>query len=157
MESVFKNYLIRKYRTVLSKEEIEQEIAIAEWKATERVAFTIAKNSLEDLSRKRRVIERHFETLSTEDMDLFNAPSDNEEWNAALEQASPRVRKLIELSIEECNTQTLNGNIEWSRKCVDAMRERIKRRFIDWVHHHSERAYFRTRRELMELLRRNTK
>lgn len=167
MDTGFTKQLLYRFKD-LPKEEVYQEIRIAEFQADDRgkrLAFVIALRNLQDLDRKRRRYERRFSGILNNGEDhLMNgvvfidgAPDerflDELEWQDIVRRLPLPARRLAEFAKIEAERFEDVPHGVWQLQNLMELRRRIKRRYIEWDRDHSEQSYLRARATLTAALR----
>ena len=152
----------------IPKEEVMQEIRIAEFQAEDRgkrLAFMIALRNLQDIDRKRRAYQRRFFCMFGDGADgAANTVAfiggeqtdgffDELEWRDIVGRLPLPARKLAEFAkIESERFEDVPYGV-WYLHNLMELRRRIKRRYIEWDRDHSEKSYLRARATLTAALR----
>lgn len=167
MDKGYERELVYRFRDI-PKDEVRQEIRIAEFLAADRgkrLAFVIALRNLQDLDRKRRSYERRFcglfmdgqydDELAFLGGSLADRFFDELEWRDIIARLPLPARRLAEFARAEAERFEDVPHGVWQLQNLMELRRRIKRRYIEWDREHSEKSYLRARSTLTAVLRKH--
>lgn len=168
MNTGYTKQLLYRFKDI-PKEEVMQEIRIAEFQAADRgirLAFVIALRNLQDIDRKRRRYERRFSGLLGDGSSLERAVAfidggmtdgffDELEWRDIIARLPLPARRLAEFAKAEAERFEDVPHGVWQLQNLMELRRRIKRRYIEWDREHSEKSYLRARSTLTAALRKH--
>lgn len=169
MENRFVDILCKQFPT-FSRNEIVQEILLAELGGREGpLSFVIAQRQLTNKVVKEQRLMSRFLSFQTDEIGVWGdllvsmaaedpimaAFMEEEEWQTLLQDLPYPARKLAEFARKEAESFENVPEGIWTRGNITEIRRRVKRDWIAWDRNHSERAYKKTKRVLISVLRRH--
>lgn len=153
----------------LSRSEIEQACLLAELRVGEentRLAWRMVQCACLNRLKKEARLQSKFpsynvdgfpEVLLKKHVSEMELLLREQEWFDVVDKLPRRAKKLAEIAQDETeHLVRLNPHLDvWTRQTLSILRDKIKARFIEWEWNHSEAGYFKARKQLVEVFKRN--